>query len=222
MENIVQATARDILAEAMLRLNAAGYRIVMHVHDEAVIEAPPDTSLENICSVMGQTPAWASGLLLRADGYVCDFIRKTEVTQMGVNKFNCEGYYDPTAYEALTKIEQEAKALRAFRPVVYICSPLAGDMLKNQENARTYCRFAVEAGCVPIAPHIYFTQFMNDNDRRERDLALFMDIVLLSKCAELWVFGEKITSGMSIEIEKAKRKGQLIRYFTETCEEVRR
>ena len=51
---------------------------------------------------------------------------------MGVNKFNCEGYYDPTAYEALTKIEQEAKALRAFRPVVYICSPLAGDMLKNQ------------------------------------------------------------------------------------------
>lgn len=94
---------------------------------------------------------------------------------MGVNKFNCEGYYDPTAYEALTKIEQEAKALRAFRPVVYICSPLAGDMLKNQENARTYCRFAVEAGCVPIAPHIYFTQFMNDNDRRERDLALFID-----------------------------------------------
>ena len=52
---------------------------------------------------------------------------------------------------------------------------------KNQENARTYCRFAVEAGCVPIAPHIYFTQFMNDNDHKERDLALFMDIVLLSK-----------------------------------------
>ena len=46
------------------------------------------------------------------------FTRKTEVTQMGVNKFNSEGYYDPTAYEALTKIEQEAKALRAFRPVV--------------------------------------------------------------------------------------------------------
>lgn len=76
VENIVQATARDILAEAMLRLNAAGYRIVMHVHDEAVIEALPDTSLEDICSVMGQTPTWASGLLLRADGYVCDFYKK--------------------------------------------------------------------------------------------------------------------------------------------------
>ena len=76
VENIVQATARDILAEAMLRLNAVGYRIVMHVHDEVVIEAPPDTSLEDICSVMGQTPTWASGLLLRADGYVCDYYKK--------------------------------------------------------------------------------------------------------------------------------------------------
>ena len=76
VENIVQATARDILAEAMLRLSSAGYRIVMHVHDEVVIEAPPDTSLENICSVMGQTPTWASGLLLRADGYVCDYYKK--------------------------------------------------------------------------------------------------------------------------------------------------
>ena len=141
---------------------------------------------------------------------------------MSIDKYNSERYYDPTAYEALTRIEQESKALRAFRPVVYICSPLAGDTERNQENARTYCRFAVDAGCGPIAPHIYFTQFMNENDRKERDLALFMDIVLLSKCAELWVFGEKITSGMSIEIEKARRKGQLIRYFTETCEEVRR
>ncbi len=76
VENIVQGTARDILAESMLRLNAKGYRIVMHVHDEAVIEAPADTSLEDICSVMGQPPAWANGLLLRADGYVCDFYMK--------------------------------------------------------------------------------------------------------------------------------------------------
>ena len=141
---------------------------------------------------------------------------------MGINKYNCEGYYDPTAYEALTRIENEARKLRSFRPVVYICSPLSGDLEGNQEKAARYYRFAVDAGCIPIAPLIYFPQFMNDNDRKERDLAPFMDIVLLSKCAELWVFGERISSGMSIEIEKAKRKGQLIRYFTETCEEVRR
>lgn len=76
VENIVQATARDILVEAMRRLEAAGYPIVMHVHDEAVIEAPADTSLDDICAIMGQTPAWAEGLLLRADGYVCDFYQK--------------------------------------------------------------------------------------------------------------------------------------------------
>lgn len=76
VENIVQGTARDILAEAMLRLNSHGYRIVMHIHDEAVIEAPADSSLEDICAVMGQTPEWAKGLLLRADGYVTDFYRK--------------------------------------------------------------------------------------------------------------------------------------------------
>ena len=76
VENIVQATARDILAEAMLRLDEAGYRIVMHIHDEVVIEAPQATSLEEICEIMGRTPAWADGLLLRADGYVCDFYKK--------------------------------------------------------------------------------------------------------------------------------------------------
>ena len=76
VENIVQATARDILAEAMLRLENWGYRIVMHVHDEVVIEALDGTSLEEICAVMGQTPQWAKGLVLRADGYECDFYRK--------------------------------------------------------------------------------------------------------------------------------------------------
>ena len=76
VENIVQATARDILAEAMLRLSRCGYNIVMHIHDEAVIEAPESTSLEHICSVMAECPAWAQGLLLRADGYVCDFYKK--------------------------------------------------------------------------------------------------------------------------------------------------
>lgn len=76
VENIVQGTARDILAESMLRLNEKGYDIVMHVHDEAVIEAPSDTSLEDVCDVMGKTPKWANGLLLRADGYICDFYKK--------------------------------------------------------------------------------------------------------------------------------------------------
>ena len=76
VENIVQATSRDILVEAMQRLNEHGYKIVMHIHDEAVIEASESSSLEDICAVMGKTPEWANGLLLRADGYVCDFYKK--------------------------------------------------------------------------------------------------------------------------------------------------
>ena len=139
---------------------------------------------------------------------------------MGVNMRNSEGYYDPTAYEALTNIVQEAKAVRSFRPVVYICSPLSGDIQGNQAKARTYCRYAVDKGYIPIAPHIYFPQFMNDYNPRERNLSLFMDIVLLSKCAELWVFGDTISKGTAMEIEKAKRKGQPIRYFTAACKEV--
>lgn len=135
--------------------------------------------------------------------------------------YNAERYYDPTAYEALTKIETEAKKA-AFRPLVYICSPYSGDTETNIVKARKYCRYAVDNGCIPIAPHLLFPQFMMDSDPHERNLAIFMDIVLLSKCAELWVFGENITKGMRIEIEKAKRKGQPIRYFTEACEEVRK
>ncbi|MGI5965420.1 MAG: DUF4406 domain-containing protein [Anaerotruncus rubiinfantis] len=139
---------------------------------------------------------------------------------MGINKFNQEGYFDPTAYAALTAIEQEVKKTRQFRPLVYICSPLSGDVERNQANARRYCRYAVESGTIPLAPHLYFPQFLNDSDLIERNLALFMDIVLLSKCAELWVFGETVSKGMSIEIEKAKRKGQPIRWFTADCKEV--
>ena len=136
------------------------------------------------------------------------------------SKRNSEGYFDPTAYEALTKIEREAKKAHTFRPLVYVCSPLSGDVERNAENARRYCRFAVDSGCIPLAPHLYFPQFMDDGSGAERNLALFMDIVLLSKCSELWVFGERISQGMSIEIENAKRKGQPIRWFTADCKEV--
>lgn len=140
---------------------------------------------------------------------------------MGVNKFNSERYYDPTAYEALTKIETEAKKA-AFRPIVYICSPFSGNTQENMDKAKKYCRYAVDNGFIPIAPHLFFPQFMSDETVQERNLAIFMDIVLLSKCAELWVFGEKISNGMNIEITKAKRKGQPIKYFTEDCEEVKK
>ena len=76
-ENIVQATARDLLAEAMLRLRDAGLEIVMHVHDEAVLEVPiGHSSVDEVCALMAEAPAWADGLPLRADGYECEFYKK--------------------------------------------------------------------------------------------------------------------------------------------------
>lgn len=77
VENLVQATARDLLALAMLRLRDAGYDIVMHIHDEAVLEVPiGESSVEEICRIMAEAPAWAKGLPLRADGYECTFYKK--------------------------------------------------------------------------------------------------------------------------------------------------
>lgn len=146
--------------------------------------------------------------------------RINEVTPMSINKFNCEGYYDPTAYEALANIEKEERALRAFRPIVYICSPYAGDVTANVENARRYSRFAVDMGYIPIAPHLLFPQFLCDDNPKERQLGLFFGNALMSKCSEVWVFGEYISSGMEAEIRRAKWKNYRLRYFTAACEEV--
>mgnify|MGYP002773800373 CR=1 FL=1 len=115
------------------------------------------------------------------------------------DKYNAEGYFSPTEHEAFTRLEKEEKAVRkaaAFRPIVYICSPYSGDTERNIKNAKRYSRFAVDKHYLPIAPHIYFTQFM-----------------------ELWVFGENISAGMKAEIDRAKRKHMRIRYFTEELEE---
>jgi DNA polymerase len=94
VENIVQGISRDLLAEAMIRLSASSpiytdgpkgsggdrkapsYRIVAHVHDEVIIEADHEDTVNEICDVMSQCPPWAEGLLLRADGYECTYYRK--------------------------------------------------------------------------------------------------------------------------------------------------
>lgn len=74
VENIVQAIARDILVYAMN--NLSDYQIVAHVHDEIIIEAPSDVTIESICNTMSIVPTWASALPLDSDGYVCEFYKK--------------------------------------------------------------------------------------------------------------------------------------------------
>ena len=77
VENIVQGTARDLLAEAMLRVEKKGYPIVMHCHDEIIAEVPEGIgSVDEMCEIMAVQPEWAEGLPLRADGYQCNFYQK--------------------------------------------------------------------------------------------------------------------------------------------------
>lgn len=141
---------------------------------------------------------------------------------MGINKFNSEGYYDPTTYEALTNIAKEEKAARrTYRPLVYICSPYAGEVERNVNMARVYSRFAVRNACIPLASHLLYPQFMDDGNPAERNLALFMGLVLLTKCDQVWVFGREVSAGMAAEIAKAEKKKIPVRYFTEEMEEVR-
>lgn len=140
---------------------------------------------------------------------------------MGINKYNSEGYYDPTVYEALSNIEKKEKsARRVYWPLVYICSPYAGDVERNVNMARVYSRFAVKNTCIPLAPHLLYPQFMDDGSPAERELALFMGLVLLTKCEQVWVFGGVISAGMAVEIAKAEKKKIPVRYFTEELEEM--
>lgn len=149
-----------------------------------------------------------------------DSLPGKEALFMSVDIHNSEGYVDPTAFEALSGIEQEEqKALRAFRPIVYICSPYAGAIETNVAAARRYSRFAVEKGYIPIAPHLLFPQFLNDSDPNERELGLFFGNAIMSKCSEIWVFGSTISNGMAAEIKRARWKNYRLRYFTEELEE---
>lgn len=137
---------------------------------------------------------------------------------MSVSKFNAEGYHDPTVFEALTNIEKEEKQ-RTKKKIVFICSPFAGDIEGNTRRARRYGRFAVTEKAVPIIPHLMYPQFLEEDDPEERQLGIDMGLTLLRKCNELWVFGNRISSGMRLEIARAKTWNIPIRYFTNECEE---
>ena len=134
---------------------------------------------------------------------------------MGVNLYNSEGYIDPTAYEAMKNVEEEMKLEK--RKVVFICSPFAGDIDLNTDRARRYGRFAITKNTVPFIPHLLYPQLLDEHDTEERSLGISMGIRMLSICQELWVFGERISSGMAVEIAKAKNLKIPIKYFTIHC-----
>lgn len=136
---------------------------------------------------------------------------------------NSEGYMDLVAYKAIMNVDREKKAetKSAFRPLIYVCAPFNGDIEGNKKKAAEFAEFAYKNGCIPITPHLLFP-FMNDERPNERALALHMDIVLMGKCQEVWVLSERITSGMSAEIEKVTKRRQTVRYFSNDFVEVER
>jgi hypothetical protein len=132
---------------------------------------------------------------------------------------NSEGYADPTAGTALARIERDRNK-HQYRPLVYICSKYAGDVMNNIISARDYCRFAAMSGYIPVASHLLFTQFLRDENPEERRLGLFFGNILMDKCDEVWIFGLELSAGMKAEYDRAKRKGYKIRRFTADCREV--
>ena len=102
---------------------------------------------------------------------------------------------------------------------VYICSPLKGNINRNVFNARMYCRFAFDKGYVPIAPHIYYPQFLDESSANERAAGIRYGLEAMWQASEVWVFGEYISEGMQAEIDLAKDLKIPIKYFYSDMEE---
>ena len=133
---------------------------------------------------------------------------------------NYEGYADPTAGLAMSRImkeyrqQQKKRYANKNRRKVYVASRYAGDVERNTMAAVTYCRRVISEGYMPVASHLLYPQILNDDDPEERNLGLLFGLALLRMCDEVWVFGE-VSAGMAQEIEEAKRLKKPLRYFEE-------
>ena len=106
---------------------------------------------------------------------------------------------------------------------VFICSPFAPrgetkeemqkDMDRNIRITQRACRYAALNGNVPYAPHLFFTQFLKDSDKAEREYGQIMGLIWLAQCSELWIIGRRISPGMEKEIRKAKEWGIPVKHY---------
>ena len=99
---------------------------------------------------------------------------------------------------------------------IYVCSRLGGNIEKSIQKTKKYCEYVVKAcGAIPIAPHIYFTQVLDDDIPEERAFGTLAGLQLLSECDELWYFGESVSRGMVTEIIAAKEQSIPVRYVSD-------
>lgn len=138
---------------------------------------------------------------------------------MDIEKYNGSGYFDPTAYVALKRIEKEKQRRNNYRPRVFICSPYRGDIEKNTKMALDFCRFAIKEGYSPFCPHLFFPLLLDEKDKNQRELGILMGMIFLDCCSQIWVFGDTVSEGMAKEIDRAKRYSKPIRFFTSDCKE---
>ncbi len=131
-------------------------------------------------------------------------------------KVNIELIEEELEVKAMREISEIARRKTFFIDLIttwkmkfiFVCSPFQGKK-ENVEKAKKYCRMLVDMGYIPIAPHVYFSQFMDDKNPEDRRKALEMNKKILEFCDELWIFGDEITEGMREEIEYFKKiKGE--------------
>lgn len=94
-----------------------------------------------------------------------------------------------------------------MKPLVYIASPLSGDVEQNLEFARKACRYAIEQEATPFAPHLLYTQMLDDSSPADRQLGIEMGSQMLELCDELWLCGDRISEGMANEKALAEQLG---------------
>lgn len=106
-------------------------------------------------------------------------------------------------------------------PIIYVCSPLKGDIRGNIARARDYCRAVAGKGYIPFAPHVFFTQFLDENIPEERETGIRMGTQFIQRMNpqtdELWTFGNTISAGMQAEIDEAANHGipvRRVQYFS--------
>ena len=132
---------------------------------------------------------------------------------------NIEGYPDPTAGTAMSRVLKEYKQRqrRRFaaknRRKIYVVSKYAGDVATNKENAVRFCRYVIDRGNMPVASHLLYPQILDDSSPHEREMGLMFGLALLALCDEVWIFTEngEISSGMKREIEEATQLGIPVR-----------
>ena len=105
---------------------------------------------------------------------------------------------------------------------IYICSPYKGNppytkdkRAANLKTTAEYCAVVTRNGDVPIAPHLYFSSFLDDENQEDREIGMTMGMAIMTTCREMWVFGNEISEGMKKEISLAHKIGVPIKYFSE-------